>query len=93
MKCQRFKPSTHSTARTEDGDRENEGERWERTDTLRQGPVPVTHRLAGQHRRPKQAVAGIAVVRHHCSEGEVSELYFALPDGIAWNSRVRTVDH
>lgn len=65
----------------------------ELTDALWQRLVPLSRRLAGEHRRAEQVVAGVAVVEHHRAEGEVAVLDFALADGVGRDPRVGAVDH
>lgn len=66
--------------------------RQKRTDTLWQRLVPLTRGLAGQDRRAKQVIPRVAVVEYHRAKGEVTMLYFTLPDGVGRNPGIGAID-
>lgn len=66
--------------------------RQKHTDTLWERLVPLTRGLAGQDRRAKQVIPRVAVIEYHRAEGEVTMLYFTLPDGVGRNPGIRAID-
>lgn len=63
------------------------------TYAFRQGFVPLSGRLTGQHGRSEQVIPRVAVVENHGAEGKVPVLYFTLPDGVGWDAWIGAIDH
>lgn len=52
----------------------------------------MTGGLTGQHRRAKQVIPGVAVIKNHSAKGEVAVFDFTLSNGVGWNSWIGAVD-